>query len=65
MNEDTYTVQFIDDTGNLHSLAKSGLRNYKVEKKSKMPAFGSITGSDLDDLVAYLASLRRPGGAQQ
>lgn len=62
MNEDTYTVQLIDDSGNLASLAKSDLRNFAVAKKSKMPAYSKLSSAELDDLVAYLASLRRPSG---
>ncbi len=64
LNEDTYTVQFIDDAGNLKSLAKSDLRGYSVAKKSKMPGFAKLPASDLDDVVAYLSSLRRPGGSR-
>jgi hypothetical protein len=61
MNEDTYTVQLMDDAGNLRSLEKS---NYSVTKKSKMPSFAQIPAAELDDLVAYLSSLRRPGGSR-
>jgi hypothetical protein len=36
-----------------------------VEKVSRMPSFkASISGSDLDDLVAYLVSLRPAGGSR-
>jgi len=61
MNEDTYTVQLMDDAGNLRSLEKS---NYSVTKKSKMPSFAQLPAAELDDLVAYLSSLRRPGGSR-
>ena len=64
LNQDTYTVQFIDEAGNLRSLAKSGLRGYEVAKKSKMPSFAQLPAAELDDLVAYLNSLRRPGGSR-
>lgn len=67
MNEDTYSAQIFDDAGNLESLAKSDLRNYSVTKKSKMPAYSKLSNAELDDLVAYLVSLRRPtaaGGAR-
>lgn len=65
MNEDTYTVQFIDARGNLHSYAKTGLKDFRIEKKvSKMPAYeGKLSGQQIDDLVAYLASLR-PGNKE-
>lgn len=62
MNEDTYSVQFINMTGRLQSIAKSGLKDYKVEKISKMPSFkDSLTTEEVEHLVAYLASLRPKG----
>jgi putative heme-binding domain-containing protein len=65
MNEDTYTVQFMDLNGRLHSEAKAGLTGYKVEKISKMPSYqGKLSDAQLNDLVAYLSSLRPKGGVQ-
>jgi len=59
MNEDTYTVQLMDMSERLHSYDKAAIRNYKVEKISKMPSYrGSLAGEPLQDLIAYLASLR-------
>ena len=59
MNEDTYTVEFIDMDEQLHSLAKSDLAQYQVEKTSKMPSYReSLKKDEVDDLVAYLWSLR-------
>jgi putative heme-binding domain-containing protein len=59
MNEDTYTVQFMDMEEQLHSLAKSDLAQYQVEKISKMPSYGELLKTnEVDDLVAYLWSLR-------
>src|SRR5579872_677045 len=65
MNEDTYTVQFIDMHEQLHSFEKAKLTDYKVEKISKMPSFQNVlSDSQLDDLVAFLSSLRTPRGLQ-
>ncbi len=64
LNEDTYTAQTIDDAGNLRSIDKSVSPAYNVSKKSKMPSFAQLPGAELDDLVAYLNSLRRPGGSR-
>lgn len=59
LNEDTYTVQVIDDKERLHSIAKSDMRNYVVETKSTMPSFaGTLTGDELADVIAYLLTLR-------
>lgn len=61
MNEDTWSVQFIDLAGQLQSIPKSGLKDFKVEKTSKMPSFKErFNAKELDDVVAYLSSLR-PG----
>lgn len=59
MNEDTYTVQFIDMHEQLHSFGKAQLKEYRVEKISTMPPYkDALTQEQLQDLVAYLVSLR-------
>jgi putative heme-binding domain-containing protein len=66
MNEDTYSVEFIDSAGQLQSCLKSGLKTYKVEKNSKMPSYKDRFGKkELDDLVAYLSSLRPQTGGEK
>jgi cytochrome c oxidase cbb3-type subunit 3 len=65
MNEDTYTVQFIDADGRLYSIEKAGVRSLKIERASKMPSYKSkVSDDELNGLVAYLSSLRTAGGAQ-
>jgi putative heme-binding domain-containing protein len=59
LNEDTYSVQFLDMAEKLQSVQKKDLAKFGVEKKSKMPSFkASLTERELEDLVAYLWSLR-------
>ena len=59
LNEDTYTVQLIDDQERLVSLAKADLRDYTILKTSLMPSYKDTLGADdLADLVAYLLSLK-------
>ncbi|MCU1257839.1 MAG: putative heme-binding protein [Bryobacterales bacterium] len=59
MNEDTYTVQFIDMSEQLHSMQKSELTSYRIDKISKMPSYGGkLTGEQVSQLVDYLSSLR-------
>lgn len=62
MNEDTYAAQILDTRENLVTVTKSAVRDYRVEKTSKMPAVkGKATEAQVEDLVAYLASLRPQG----
>ena len=63
INEDSFTIQLKDATNRWFSFSKSDLRTLDKEfGKSLMPDYkGRISASELDDLVAYLASL---GGAK-
>ena len=59
LNEDTYTVQLIDEQEHLVSLTKSDLRQYAVIMTSPMPSYEEKLGAqDLGDVVAYLLSLK-------
>jgi putative heme-binding domain-containing protein len=59
LNEDTYTVQMMDDQGRLVSLAKEDLREFTILLESPMPAYkGKLTSAEIADLVAYLLSLK-------
>jgi cytochrome c oxidase cbb3-type subunit III len=59
LNEDTYTIQIMDDHGDLLSLDKADLRSLTVLKSSPMPsAKGKFSDEQVSDLVAYLASLK-------
>ena len=59
MNEDTFTVRIMDNDENLWSFMKSEVRSLEQIKTSTMPAAENLTASEVDDLVAYLFSLRR------
>ncbi len=60
VNEDAFTVQVRDQAGKFYSLRKADLELLEKQTgKSLMPSFSNrLTPSELDDLVAYLASLR-------
>ena len=59
LNEDTYTVQLIDDHERLVSLTKADLREYTILATSPMPSFKATLGDDeLADVLAYLLSLK-------
>jgi putative heme-binding domain-containing protein len=58
LNEDTYTVQIIDQSERLRSFDKADLRELTVLKTSPMPAYKDLTPDELNDLLAYLLSLK-------
>ena len=59
LNEDTYTVQLIDEQARLRSFDKAGLRGFRVLTASPMPAYGDrLDAGELADLLAYLVSLK-------
>jgi cytochrome c oxidase cbb3-type subunit 3 len=58
MNEDTFTVRLMDAGENLWNFLKSDVRSTERIKTSTMPS-ANLTGSELDDVIAYVFSLRR------
>jgi len=60
VNEDTFSIQIREATGAIRSFFKSDLTElHKDFGKSPMPSYAKVlTKDELDDLVAYLASLR-------
>ncbi len=59
LNEDTYTVQLIDEQERLRSLVKAELREYTVLTTSPMPpATDVLDEQELADVLAYLLSLK-------
>jgi putative heme-binding domain-containing protein len=59
LNEDTHTVQLIDQDERLRSLAKSDLREFAVLTTASMPSYeGKFSSQELADLVTYLLSLK-------
>ncbi len=60
MNEDTYSIRLLDTNENLWSVSKRDLRETERIETSTMPSYaGKLSPDELDDLVAYLFSLRR------
>jgi putative heme-binding domain-containing protein len=59
LNEDTHTVQLIDERERLVSLEKSTLREYSVTTTARMPSYENVlSDAERADLVAYLLSLK-------
>ena len=59
LNEDTYTVQIIDEQERLVSLTKAELRSLEVIPVSAMPpAAKALTAEEISDVIGYLLSLK-------
>jgi cytochrome c oxidase cbb3-type subunit III len=59
LNEDTHTVQLIDERERLVTLEKASLREYSVTTAAQMPSYENVlTDAERADLVAYLLSLK-------
>ncbi len=60
LNEDIFSIQVRDLTDNLHSIWKTDIADLRKQwGKSPMPTYrATLTATEIDDLVAYLASLR-------
>ena len=67
LNEDTFSVQVMDMNERVRSFDKKDLKNFRHENRSVMPAYDTnrLGESDLDDLLAYLQSLRADAGAKK
>ena len=71
MNEDTFTVQVMDTSERVHSFEKKALKSFRHERRSLMPVYDAnrLSDADLDDVLAYLQTLRavstaKKGGTQ-
>jgi putative heme-binding domain-containing protein len=61
LNEDMDSIQLRDGSGRLRSLMRADLASAELIRTSPMPSFkDKLKGADLQDVIAYLASLRAP-----
>ena len=59
LNEDTYTVQIIDENERLVSLVKDDLNEYTVITTSPMPSYAeTLTEQERADVLAFLLTLK-------
>ena len=59
LNEDTYSVQLIDEGERLVSVVKADIRTFELGKTSPMPSVAkTFTPDEVADMVAYLLSLK-------
>ena len=61
LNEDEHSVHLRDVNGNLRSFMKGELTRMTLPRVSLMPPFAALPPGDLENLVAYLSSLRWSG----
>lgn len=59
LNEDSFSVQMMDMSGNIHLLEKDKLRSFQKSRESSMPKYttDTLSDKDLQDIVAFLSSL--------
>ena len=59
LNEDTYTIQLIDEQDRLVSLTKANLRALEIIPASAMPSYEKmLTAGEISDVIGYLLSLK-------
>ena len=66
-NEDAFSIQIMDTRERIQGYSKADLREVVAEKRSLMPDFApaALNDHDLDDVLAYLGTLRAPVTRQQ
>jgi cytochrome c oxidase cbb3-type subunit 3 len=66
LNEDSFTVQMMDRSEQLHSFEKTKVRSYQKSRASLMPVYDekSLPEKDLKDLIAFLLAASSQGGGQ-
>jgi len=59
LNEDTYSIQVIDDNARLHSILKADLREFTISEVSPMPSYeNTLSSNEIADVLGYLLSLK-------
>ena len=62
LNQDPFSLQMLDNQGQLIAFSRSDIRDGHFVDPPAMPSYqGKLTSSQLDDITAYLASLRVAG----
>jgi putative heme-binding domain-containing protein len=65
MNQDTYTVQILDFSRGLLAFPRSEFKDFGIDRSSIMPSYkGKLGDEELNDLLSYLLSLKRPGRSE-
>ncbi len=64
LNHDTFTVQLLDDDGELRSFEKANLREHGFAPSPMPSVAGKLSAQDVADLVSYLVSLKGAGAGR-
>ncbi len=60
LNQDSYAVQLLDFQAGLRMIERGDIKDFGIDRGSIMPSYkGKLSAAELDDLVAFLASLER------
>ena len=64
LNEDSFTIQFMDMLEQVHSFDKAKLKSWQTSRESLMPVYDGKTlpEKDLQDLLAFLVNSNAGGG---
>lgn len=59
LNEDSFSVQLMDQNENIYLLEKDKLRSFHKSRESMMPKYNAdvLSDKDIEDIVAYLISV--------
>jgi len=59
LNEDSFTVQVMDTSEQIHLLEKDKLKSFEKSRESAMPRYNvdTLSDKDLNDIVAFLVSV--------
>ena len=58
MNEDSFSIQLRDKSQKIRMFSKDEIQSLTYEQKSLMPAYNTLSETDLQNLVAFLTTLR-------
>ena len=62
LNQDGFSVQLIDSSGQLKSFEKGTLRQFVIVTTNPMPSYATkLNNEDMRTIVRYLVTLREPG----
>jgi putative heme-binding domain-containing protein len=63
-NEDLFSVQIMDTSERIQGYLREDMREVTNQEQSAMLGFETLSDAELDDLLAYLTTLRAPAAAE-